>query len=57
MLRSSTSTLAVFILYLPPIKDFDDYFFAGVWIYGICLVIALFGFVTRYRPPSIKRPA
>src|SRR5262249_47987537 len=50
-------TLAAFIPYLPPIKDFDDYLTAGMWIYVICLVIALAGRLARYPPPPIESPA
>jgi alpha-1,6-mannosyltransferase len=50
-------TLASFILYLPPIKDFDDYFTAGVWLYGGFAVLAAADFIVRSRPLPIRRPA
>jgi alpha-1,6-mannosyltransferase len=50
-------TLASFILYLPPIKDFDDFFTAGLWLYGGFALLALADFAVRFRPLPIRRPA
>jgi alpha-1,6-mannosyltransferase len=50
-------TLASFILYLPPIKDFDDFFTAGLWLYGGFALLALAGLAVRARPLPIRRPA
>jgi alpha-1,6-mannosyltransferase len=50
-------TLASFILYLPPIKDFDDFFTAGLWLYGGFTLLALAGLALRARPLPIRRPA
>ena len=50
-------TLAAFILYLPPIKDFDDFFTAGLWLYGGAALLALADFAVRLRPLPIRRPA
>ena len=50
-------TIAAFILYLPPIKDFDDFLTAGLWLYGGGALLALAGFVVRSRPLPIRRPA
>ena len=45
------------ILYLPPIKDFDDFLTAGLWLYGGAALLALADFVVRSRPLPIRRPA
>jgi alpha-1,6-mannosyltransferase len=50
-------TLACFIFYLPPIKDFDDYFTAGLWLYGGFAVLAVADLLVRSRPLPIRRPA
>ena len=50
-------TLASFIFYLPPIKDFDDFFTAGLWLYGGFALLALADLAVRARPFPIKRPA
>ena len=50
-------TLAAFILYLPPIQDFDDFLTAGLWLYGGAALLALAGFAVRFRPLPIRRPA
>jgi len=50
-------TLAAFVLYLPPIKDFDDFLTAGLWLYGGAALLALADFVVRSRPLPIRRPA
>jgi alpha-1,6-mannosyltransferase len=50
-------TLASFIFYLPPIKDFDDYLTAGLWLYGGFAVLAAAGLAVRSRPLPIRRPA
>lgn len=50
-------TLAAFVLYLPPIKDFDDFLTAGLWLYGGCALLALAGFAVRLRPLPIRRHA
>jgi alpha-1,6-mannosyltransferase len=50
-------TLASFIFYLPPIKDFDDFFTAGLWLYGGFALLALADFAVRARPFPIRRPA
>jgi hypothetical protein len=50
-------TLAAFIVYLPPIKDFDDFFTAGLWLYGGLALLALADFAVRSRPLPIRRPA
>jgi len=50
-------TLAAFIFYLPPIKDFDDFFTAGLWLYGGFAVLALGDVAVRLRPLPIRRPA
>jgi len=50
-------TLAAFIFYLPPIKDFDDFFTAGLWLYGGLALLALADFPVRSRPLPIRRPA
>ena len=50
-------TLASFILYLPPIKDFDDFFTAGLWLYGGFTLLALAGLALRARPLPIRRHA
>jgi alpha-1,6-mannosyltransferase len=50
-------TLAAFILYLPPIKDFDDFLTAGLWLYGGAALFALADFAVRFRPLPIRRPA
>jgi hypothetical protein len=50
-------TLACFIFYLPPIKDFDDFFTAGLWLYGGFALLALADLAVRSRPFPIRRPA
>jgi hypothetical protein len=50
-------TLASFIFYLPPIKDFDDYLTAGLWLYGGLAVLAAADLAIRSRPLPIRRPA
>lgn len=50
-------TLASFILYLPPIMNFDDFFTAGLWLYGGFALLALADFAVRIRPLPIRRPA
>jgi len=50
-------TLASFIFYLPPIKDFDDFFTAGLWLYGGCAIVALADFAVRTRPLPMRKPA
>lgn len=50
-------TIAAFILYLPPIKDFDDFLTAGLWLYGGAALLALAGCAVRFRPLPIRRPA
>jgi alpha-1,6-mannosyltransferase len=50
-------TLASFIFYLPPIKDFDDFFTAGLWLYGGFALLALADLAVRARPFPIRRPA
>jgi len=50
-------TLAAFILYLPPIKDFDDFLTAGLWLYGGAALLALADVVVRFRPLPIRRAA
>jgi alpha-1,6-mannosyltransferase len=50
-------TLACFIFYLPPIKDYDDYLTAGLWLYGGGAVLALADLFVRSRPVPIRRPA
>jgi len=50
-------TLASFIFYLPPIKDFDDFFTAGLWLYGGFALLALADLAVRSRPLPIRRPA
>ncbi|MBV8753255.1 MAG: hypothetical protein JO328_10410, partial [Hyphomicrobiales bacterium] len=50
-------TLASFILYLPPIMNFDDFFTAGLWLYGGFALLALADFALRIRPLPIRRPA
>ena len=50
-------TLAAFVLYLPPIKDFDDFLTAGLWLYGGGALLALADFAVRSRPLPIRRPA
>jgi len=50
-------TLAAFILYLPPIKDFDDFLTAGLWLYGGAGLLVLADVVVRFRPLPIRRPA
>jgi alpha-1,6-mannosyltransferase len=50
-------TLASFIFYLPPIKDFDDFFTAGLWLYGGFALLALADLAIRSRPLPIRRPA
>jgi hypothetical protein len=50
-------SLASFIFYLPPIKDYDDYLTAGVWLYGGGAVLAVADLVVRSRPVPIRRPA
>jgi hypothetical protein len=50
-------TLACFIFYLPAIKDFDDYFTAGLWLYGGFAVLAAADLAVRFRPFPIRRPA
>jgi alpha-1,6-mannosyltransferase len=50
-------TLASFILYLPPIMNFDDFFTAGLWLYGGFALLALADYVLRVRPLPIRRPA
>jgi alpha-1,6-mannosyltransferase len=50
-------TLASFIFYLPPIKDFDDFFTAGLTLYGGFALIALADLAVRTRPFPIRRPA
>jgi hypothetical protein len=50
-------TLAAFIFYLPPIMNFDDFFTAGLWLYGGFALLALADFAVRSRPLPIRRPA
>jgi alpha-1,6-mannosyltransferase len=50
-------TLASFIFYLPPIKDFDDFLTAGLWLYGGFALLALADYAVRSRPLPIRRPA
>jgi hypothetical protein len=50
-------TLAAFIFYLPPIMNFDDYFTAGLWLYGGAALLALADFAVRSRPLPVRRPA
>jgi alpha-1,6-mannosyltransferase len=50
-------TLACFILYLPPIMNFDDFYTAGLWLYGGFALFALGAFIVRIRPLPIRRPA
>jgi alpha-1,6-mannosyltransferase len=50
-------TLASFILYLPPIMNFDDFYTAGLWLYGGFALLALADFAVRARPLPIRRPA
>jgi alpha-1,6-mannosyltransferase len=50
-------TLAAFILYLPPIMNYDDFLTAGLWLYGGAALIALVDFAVRSRPLPIGRPA
>jgi hypothetical protein len=50
-------TIASFIFYLPAIKDFDDYFTAGLWVYGGFALVALGDLAVRTRPFPIRRPA
>ncbi|HEV2955016.1 MAG TPA: glycosyltransferase 87 family protein [Xanthobacteraceae bacterium] len=50
-------TLASFIFYLPPIMNFDDYFTAGLWLYGGAALLALADFAVRSRPLPVRRPA
>lgn len=50
-------TLAAFIFYLPPIKDFDDFFTAGLWLYGGFALLALADLAVRSRPFPIRRTA
>jgi hypothetical protein len=50
-------SLACFIFYLPPIKDYDDYLTAGLWLYGGGAVLAVADFLVRSRPVPIRRPA
>ena len=50
-------TLAAFIFYLPPIMNFDDFFTAGLWLYGGLALLALADFAVRSRPLPIRRPA
>jgi alpha-1,6-mannosyltransferase len=50
-------TLASFIFYLPPIMNFDDFFTAGLWLYGGFALMALADLAVRFRPLPIRRPA
>ena len=50
-------TLASFILYLPPIKDFDDFLTAGLWLYGGFAALAVADAAMRLRHSPIRRPA
>jgi alpha-1,6-mannosyltransferase len=50
-------TLASFIFYLPPIKDFDDFFTAGLALYGGFALLALVDVAVRTHPFPIRRPA
>jgi alpha-1,6-mannosyltransferase len=50
-------TLASFIFYLPPIKDSDDFFTAGLWLYGGFALLAVADLAVRSRPLPIRRPA
>ena len=50
-------TLVSFILYLPPIMNFDDFFTAGLWLYGGFALLAVADFAVRARPLPIRSPA
>jgi len=50
-------TIASFIFYLPPIKDFDDYLTAGLWLYGGFAVLAAGDLLVRSRPLPIRSAA
>jgi alpha-1,6-mannosyltransferase len=50
-------TLASFIMYLPPIMNFDDFYTAGLWLYGGFALLALADFAIRTRPLPIRRAA
>jgi hypothetical protein len=50
-------TLAAFIFYLPPIKDFDDFFTAGLWLYGGFAVFALADLAVRRSPLPVRSAA
>jgi alpha-1,6-mannosyltransferase len=50
-------TLACFILYLPEIKDWADYFKAGLWLYGGFAILALADGLMRIPQPEARRAA
>jgi alpha-1,6-mannosyltransferase len=50
-------TLGCFILYLPEIKDWADYFKAGLWLYGGFAILALTDALMRIPQLTARRPA
>jgi alpha-1,6-mannosyltransferase len=50
-------TLACFILYLPEIKDWADYFKAGLWLYGGFAILALGDGLMRIPRLTARRAA
>jgi alpha-1,6-mannosyltransferase len=48
-------TLACFILYLPEIKDWSDYFKAGLWLYGGFAILAFGDWMMRVTQPAAER--
>jgi alpha-1,6-mannosyltransferase len=50
-------TLACFLLYLPEIKDWADYFKAGLWLYGGFAILALGDGLMRIPQLTARRPA
>ena len=50
-------TLACFILYLPEIKDWADYFKAGLWLYGGFAILALGDGLMRIPQLTARRAA
>ena len=50
-------TLACFMLYLPEIKDWADYFKAGLWLYGGFAILALGDGLMRIPQLTARRPA
>ena len=50
-------TLACFILYLPEIKDWADYFKAGLWLYSGFAILALGDGLMRIPQLTARRAA